>query len=94
MARGTSIVKFLVAMTHNDEPIILDALTEDFDITILEGIFLEDEPFANADKIPKQVGLYEVECKYYWDDGCNFNFERTDGEIGFDILTVKELYKA
>lgn len=19
-----------------------------------------------------------VECKYHWDDGCNFEFERTD----------------
>lgn len=93
MAKTNKIVKVIVAMTHNDEPIILDN-NNDFDITVLDSIFLLDEPFTNSEIIPKKVGLYELECEMWHDDGSPFiGFENVESDLSFNILKVKELYK-
>jgi hypothetical protein len=91
MASGVKKVKVFIAVTHNEVPIILDIPCNDFDITMLSDIFLEDEPFINTEIIPKRVGMYELECEMYWDDGDNAFFERADGDFTFKIVSVKGL---
>jgi len=91
MTSEMMIITFIVATTYNDKSIILSCPTKDFDITMMESIFIEDEPFINIDMIPRQVGIYEVECKYYLNDECNFGFNRTDSNYEFEILDVREL---
>lgn len=92
MSSGIEKVKVIIAVDSDDIPIILDIPLEDFDKTLLDSNYIEDEPFTNLSIIPRKVGLYELECDLYWDDGCNAFFERTDGDYEFRIISAKELY--
>lgn len=93
MASGIKKVQVYIAVDHNETPIILDIPLEDFDITLLDGNLLEDQPFTNLDIVPKEVGVYKLDCDLYWDDRINGFYEQTDSDYEFKIVNVVQLYK-
>ena len=59
---------------------------------VTESIFVEDESFSGLDKIPTKIGVYELDCDLFWDDGFNLSHERTDAGFEVKIKSVKPLY--
>ena len=91
MANGVEKLRVIVAVTYNDQVIILDVPVSIVDM-VDNGCFLDDNfCFTNTDVIPKKVGVYELICEHLWDDGCSLG-ERTDGDTVINIVKVNDLY--
>lgn len=53
-------------------------------------LYVED--FKNLDKVPKEMGVYELECSFWWDDGRVMFFEQSDSDWRIEIIKVNKLY--
>lgn len=88
MSSGVLDIKVIIAVGYNGDTTILDLPLRMADI--IDNLY-GNSCFTNAHIIPRKVGVYELICKYHWDNGYNL-VERTDGGIEVEILKVNDLY--
>lgn len=84
-------VTFVIARTFEGELLIVDATDSIRDL--LDGLTCEDNLMQNTEIIPEETGLYLVKCKFYCDDGQNFNAEPFDCSWEFTCKRVTQIYK-
>lgn len=92
MASGKEKITMIIGAEFNGDWVIMKAPKENNFRNILDGIFCAENGF-NENELPKEPGVYEVECEVFWDDGRNVMFEHTDPDFVITILETKELVK-
>lgn len=55
-----------------------------------EDIYIED--FKNLELVPKELGLYRLDCSFWWVGGRVMFFDQSDPNWGIEIIKVTKLY--
>jgi hypothetical protein len=87
-------IKVIIAVTQSGDPLILDIPLRRSEMLLLDNdLFLKTKQFNNIAIVPKEIGMYELECELirYYDN--NALPKRIKPNLIFNILKAKSLYK-
>lgn len=88
MASGKERVNMIIGTDYNGEFIILQAPIEMHEV--LDGCYCTDNGF-NKTTLPKDEGVYAVECDVFWDDGKSYYGEPSDPDWEIRVVEYKKL---